>query len=174
MYYKDGVRRESIGAQRQEGAEDGYTKLALGIIQQAVEDMHWAMSVTPPGMSHKKTRQAKRDMRRDCLAFFYSGWFDTLVNGIVHPDKVVRESYRYKAAKLCEAVEKKDGEEIVKPSIWLTRLYTDQAAEQRKRRQIDMHYRHGRVKNTNKVTDKRRKEYKERVRWRKRRLKRRT
>lgn len=159
MYYKDGVRRESIGAQRQEGAEDGYTKLALGIIQQAVEDMHWAMSVTPPGMSHKKTRQAKRDVRRDCCQFFYSDWFDTLVDGVVHPDKVVRESYRYKAAKLVEKVEKKDGKEIIKPSDWLMRLNADQAAGQRKRRQIEMHCN---------------KEYKERVRWRKRRLKRRT
>jgi len=66
-------------------SEDGYTKLANGIVLQAVKDYRDALMRLKKNPYNNKALSSKREVER----FFRSNWFEVLTS--IDPEMLIRE-----------------------------------------------------------------------------------
>ena len=130
-----------------------YEDLANGVIIQALDDLVWSMAMIPPGKMYKYQRNARRAMRVDVEAFLGNEWYLMLTN---LPESIIKKrAYSLKA--------------IDREQNWLQLLCKARLKDSEDRKKIDMDY--AVSTKHHKVIDNRKKEYKNRVRLRTKRIK---
>lgn len=131
-----------------------YEDLANGVVIQALDDLVWSMAMIPPGKKYKYQRNARRAMRVDVEEFLGNEWYLMLTN---LPESIIK-----KRAYYLKAVDREQN--------WLYLLCKSRAKNYKDRKKIDMDYEVSGGRHS-KVIDGRKKEYKDRVRLRKKRIK---
>lgn len=131
-----------------------YEDLANGVIEQAFDDLVWSMAMIPPGKRYKYQRNARRAMRVDVEAFLGNEWYLMLTN---LPESIIKKrAYSLKA--------------IDREQNWLQLLCKARLNDHKDHKRIEMDYEVSGGRHS-KVIDGRKKEYKNRVRLRTKRIK---
>lgn len=125
--------------------------MANGIVEQAFWDYIWSMEMVAPGKDTKHARREKRVMRADVESFLDGEWYEMLT--MLPPEILKKEAIRLRNR--------------MRTYDWLTVFNTTNERRRKRKIACDFDYEigaHGRIK------DNRHKEYKDRVKARKRRI----